>query len=250
MIKFFRKLRQNLLSENKFSRYLLYALGEIVLVVIGILIALQINNWNEARKQNAYEDQLLLQLKKDLEFNVKDIQLNISLQKLCINSCDVLIRQFDQNLPYNDSLIKYFARSGLWTKAILNKGAYGTLKSSGLDIITNYELRELVFNIYEGDLVWINHMENLIINQIEEFRINKAEYFFKKWEATELEDGQLVDGEVLLLDYDKFSENNSFQYMLYGVKTNSEILQKIVENYLNDHLRAIELIDRRREKHN
>ena len=50
MIKFFRKIRQNLLSENKFSKYLIYAIGEIILVVIGILIALQINNWNESEK--------------------------------------------------------------------------------------------------------------------------------------------------------------------------------------------------------
>ena len=48
MIKFFRKIRQRLLTENKFSKYLLYAIGEIILVVIGILIALQINNANEA----------------------------------------------------------------------------------------------------------------------------------------------------------------------------------------------------------
>ncbi|MEH6779913.1 DUF6090 family protein, partial [Maribacter arcticus] len=51
MINFFRIIRQQLLAENKFSRYLLYAIGEIVLVVIGILIALSINNWNENRKQ-------------------------------------------------------------------------------------------------------------------------------------------------------------------------------------------------------
>jgi len=49
MIKVFRKIRQNLLSENKLSEYLLYAAGEIFLVVVGILIALQINNWNENR---------------------------------------------------------------------------------------------------------------------------------------------------------------------------------------------------------
>jgi len=50
MIKFFRKIRRQLLTENRFSKYLLYAIGEIVLVVIGILIALQINIWNENRK--------------------------------------------------------------------------------------------------------------------------------------------------------------------------------------------------------
>ena len=50
MIAFFRKIRQRLLSENRFTKYLLYALGEIILVVIGILIALGISNWNESKK--------------------------------------------------------------------------------------------------------------------------------------------------------------------------------------------------------
>ncbi|MFH4967884.1 DUF6090 family protein [Gaetbulibacter sp. M240] len=49
MLKFFRNIRKRLLSESKFRNYFLYAIGEIILVVIGILIALQINNWNEAR---------------------------------------------------------------------------------------------------------------------------------------------------------------------------------------------------------
>lgn len=59
MITFFRRLRQSVLSENKFSKYLIYAIGEIILVVIGILIALQINNWNEARKNNLNEQKLV-----------------------------------------------------------------------------------------------------------------------------------------------------------------------------------------------
>lgn len=72
MIKFFRKIRQNLLSEGKTGNYLKYAIGEIVLVVIGILIALQINNWNEDHKlaiktQNYYQ-QLLEDLNKDRIF--------------------------------------------------------------------------------------------------------------------------------------------------------------------------------------
>jgi hypothetical protein len=66
MIKFFRKIRQRLLTENKFSKYLLYAIGEIVLVVIGIMIALQVNNWNQNRKQLDNEVQLYSKLYNDL----------------------------------------------------------------------------------------------------------------------------------------------------------------------------------------
>ena len=76
MIKFFRKIRQNLLSDNKFSkpaspagRYLIYAIGEIVLVVVGILIALQINNWNEKRINNIEEKSILNALRMEISEN-------------------------------------------------------------------------------------------------------------------------------------------------------------------------------------
>ena len=69
MIKFFRKIRQNLLSEGKTIKYFKYAIGEIILVVIGILIALSINNWNELQKDtselNQYKQRLIKQFQKD-----------------------------------------------------------------------------------------------------------------------------------------------------------------------------------------
>jgi uncharacterized membrane protein YgaE (UPF0421/DUF939 family) len=67
MIKFFRKIRQRLLSENKFSKYLIYAIGEIVLVVIGILIALSINNWNQQRLLEKQSQQVLINLREEIK---------------------------------------------------------------------------------------------------------------------------------------------------------------------------------------
>ena len=67
MIRFFRTLRQRLLAENRVSRYLLYAVGEIVLVVIGILIALQVNNWNEKRMNASAEFKSLIDLKSEFD---------------------------------------------------------------------------------------------------------------------------------------------------------------------------------------
>ncbi len=69
MIKFFRKIRQKLLTENKISKYLIYAMGEIVLVVIGILISLQINNYNEDRKERRLERDFL----KKISLNLQDV---------------------------------------------------------------------------------------------------------------------------------------------------------------------------------
>lgn len=70
MIKFFRKIRKNLLSENKFSKYLLYAIGEIVLVMIGILLALQVSNWNTQRQENQANVLLLKKLDSELQLNI------------------------------------------------------------------------------------------------------------------------------------------------------------------------------------
>lgn len=69
MFRFFRTFRQRLLTENKFSKYLLYAIGEILLVVFGILIALQVDNWNEERKRQKEISQLLLDIEQDLLLN-------------------------------------------------------------------------------------------------------------------------------------------------------------------------------------
>ena len=77
MIKFFRKIRYNLMEQNKTGKYLKYAIGEIVLVVIGILIALQINNWNEERKVNLREHSLYQNILTDLEN--EDVRLNSAL---------------------------------------------------------------------------------------------------------------------------------------------------------------------------
>ena len=71
MIKFFRSIRKALLAENKFSKYLIYAIGEIVLVVIGILIALQINNWNENRKIEREIESVISLLDDELNRNIE-----------------------------------------------------------------------------------------------------------------------------------------------------------------------------------
>ncbi len=71
MIKFFRNIRQGLLMQNNTSKYLKYAIGEIALVIIGILLALQINNWNEGRKQDKNIEDLLTVFESELEANIE-----------------------------------------------------------------------------------------------------------------------------------------------------------------------------------
>jgi len=100
MIKFFRKIRQNLLSEGKTGKYLKYAFGEIILVVIGILIALQLNNLNENKKNNVFEKEILSQIQENLisdKFVLKQIELNFI--KAIVSSKKILNAEESENRP-------------------------------------------------------------------------------------------------------------------------------------------------------
>lgn len=95
MIKFFRNIRQRLLRENRFSRYLLYAVGEIILVVIGILIALQINNWNEFNKKRATEREYLQSLEAEFQTNLSFLDTAMETNTEILESVEALLSLFD-----------------------------------------------------------------------------------------------------------------------------------------------------------
>ena len=151
MIKFFRKIRQNLLTENKFSKYMLYAIGEIVLVVIGILIALSINNWNDVKKQRKKEVVYLTELKKGLE---KDLKIEfipaIRLYKKRIERHKKLKYFYNNSETFpNDSLTKYFRSCfGSEWDFVFNTAAFENIKSTGIDIISNDSIRSKVSSLY------------------------------------------------------------------------------------------------------
>lgn len=110
MIKFFRKIRQNLFMENKTSKYFTYAIGEIVLVVIGILIALQINNWNENRKMKNDTYNLSIRLLNEVNKNIKSIEGSIkeleSVDNATLITLDLIIEDFKTvNASLLDSLL-------------------------------------------------------------------------------------------------------------------------------------------------
>ena len=103
MIKFFRKIRYNLMETGKTGKYFKYAIGEIILVVIGILIALQINNWNENRQKKNLERDYLSEIKENLVRDTLNINktLHFSSKKIdsIVNSL-ALFEQAKKGLPY------------------------------------------------------------------------------------------------------------------------------------------------------
>ncbi len=82
-------------AGNKFSKYLLYAIGEIFLVVIGILIALQLNTWNEHVKNRAQEDQILRQLKEEYQENLLELKAKMAMRKEMLTACTRLLNYYE-----------------------------------------------------------------------------------------------------------------------------------------------------------
>ncbi|MBT8376350.1 MAG: hypothetical protein KJO22_05740 [Bacteroidia bacterium] len=163
MIKFFRHIRFNLMSQNKTGKYLKYAIGEIILVVIGILIALQINNWNEERKLSIKETIYLKGLKADFEQSKQALARVIKKTNRVSNRADTLatmIKKHGNELTaiQIDSLT---GGSTGFTVFMPSEGVINDIIGSGkLDMIKNNELREQIAS-WEAGLAMIREFEEI-----------------------------------------------------------------------------------------
>jgi len=149
MIKFFRKNRLKLLSKNKISKYLAYAIGEISLVVLGILIALQINNWNQNLQLRKAELKTLKSLKESIKINLAELDLilkaqihrNLSLQEVLFYDVSEL------PLVHLDSLITTNVKNHTFDPST---GIYNSIINSGkIEIITNDSLKNRISKLYD-----------------------------------------------------------------------------------------------------
>jgi hypothetical protein len=147
MIKFFRKIRQNMIKENRVSKYLLYAIGEIVLVVIGILIALSINNWNENQKLKNEEIKILKVFRDAIAQDTTKLNQHRFWLDVVDYAIDEVKRELLEPEP-SDSIGIYIARSLTHIEFKENKGPYEALKANGPNIITNDTLRNKLINLY------------------------------------------------------------------------------------------------------
>ena len=141
---------------------MIYAIGEIVLVVAGILIALQVNNWNENQKESIIELQILKNLKQDLEENVNRTKNLIRGDSLLIEGNRVLLilLKNDQS-EFHDSLQIYFGHINRYNAFFPQKMAYETLKSKGLEIIKNDTLRNKIVQLFDENYLANSHMNEL-----------------------------------------------------------------------------------------
>jgi hypothetical protein len=160
MLKLFRTIRKNLLMKNQSSKYFKYAVGEIILVVIGILIALQINNWNTQKNTSNTELEILDLMQKNLNADLEDMKGNLDFYKIRQRATIIVLKKLNDPAFENDSLPYSYANLGLHPYFIEITSAYENLKSIGFEIIKNDRLKENIMHIYSNRYQWIENLEN------------------------------------------------------------------------------------------
>jgi hypothetical protein len=155
------------MNENKTGkpalpagRYFKYAIGEIILVVIGILIALSINKWNEERKENLFEKKVLSEILMDTEEDLKEMKNALDSINDTQKSSYALLAHLNDRKPYHDSLDFHFAKQfGLWSLSP-NTTSFEMAKTEGLHIIKNDSIRILASKVNEYLFDYIRVLES------------------------------------------------------------------------------------------
>ncbi|WP_204346701.1 DUF6090 family protein [Psychroserpens algicola] len=235
MIKFFRKIRQKLLSENKFSKYLIYAIGEIILVVIGILIALQINNWNENRKRSNEELSILKDLKKGLEADLSDLNYNVNCLTLNLSVADKVISHLKSDEPYNDSVAIQFGKMMFPYKFVYSTSAFETLKSKGLDLIKNQKLRDAIVEVYDSRYKFFTETEKTIL--LDEVERGYQNVFSTRFEESFVVDFSKKDYGLWLkpLDFEALKTDKEFLYYIKSYRNRLHV-------FINFHYKGVIIV--------
>ncbi len=150
MAKIFRRIREKLLAENRLRKYLLYAVGEIILVVVGILIALQINAINQDRERAKMETVLLGQIKFELQEAYADIWRDAGVLTMGNNAHRTISSFITEDKAYAESLCFDFYWLMQDEYVYPTSASYARIKEVGLDIIKNDSIRIYLQSLFEG----------------------------------------------------------------------------------------------------
>ncbi|MDH3698984.1 MAG: DUF6090 family protein [Flavobacteriaceae bacterium] len=241
MIKFFRKIRRRLISGSNFSKYFLYAIGEILLIVIGILIALQINNWNQRNVRDKKEIEILKLIRSDLMEGVSEFDRSIAQYTTAKNSMKVIIDHLESDGSYQDSLKFHFFNTMLyWGTSDLSNSSFETLKSVGVDLISNKDLRDKLIVVFDEYDSWIKGDENRYVDILIDAGRNVLNSRFNEYWAGERINDKYI-GEMIPLDFESLKRDQEYLFFLKSLKNQMKWL--IDEPIKSTKLEVVKLID-------
>ena len=212
MIKFFRRIRFDLMEKNKTGKYLKYAIGEIILVVIGILIALQINNWNEQRKIDILQVEALKEVISDLQDDFSSLENDIGLNHRALNSVSIIRKVLDSNQAYHDSLGVHFGNLDFNTTYTLKTSGFDNLRNLGFQIIANDKVRKSITDLYASEYSFLKEREELAEQRTYEYFSPLYIPYFRSMKSIKGEHGTLRA--YIPLNFEAMKSDQNFEKLL------------------------------------
>lgn len=211
MLRFFRHIRQKLIQRENMRKYVWYALGEILLVVIGILIALQINNWNEERKSRSYELTMLSEVHEVLITDARVINNWIPHLKDVQYSFNQLASMKKEAEINSDSLLFHLEKiKGYGIAITINKAPFEAIKSGGLDRITNPDIRNNLSNLYgfriESAEEWINEVHRVELFKRNDIIYDLIEISVKPEEGSDVSSAIILNNPEAIISHPRYNE--------------------------------------------
>ena len=224
MINLLRRIRRNMMTEKKSDLYLVYAIGEVVLVVLGILIALQIDNWNEDKKERSIEQQYLLALKEEFEFNKGELSSVMNGNRSYVDNALIISDHTGPDKPeisnedFQDLAMGAFASEVHYNP---NQGVLDEIISSGkLGIFNNDELK-LALSSWSAVIdraLWQERTHELLRVQIVEITRangNMRSMTYKLGERYNIKPNKFKRDNLFLLNSEEF-DNRLVAFILTG----------------------------------
>jgi hypothetical protein len=201
--------------KKKWAEYLL----EIIVIMIGILGAFALNNWNEDRKTNEFEHELLIDIQNTLVDDIPRVIWIVDQNSRMKESCEALINHLEESRPYEDSLSRYFSNAHAWYKVILKNNVFERAKNYGLDFLEKDSISYLLADIYE-------YQQHIVLPIT-------TELFDSSWQF------DMVKGEMKPHDYLKLRTNKKYLNILKTTNGNWE-MKLIFQRRLIKRMKSLE----------
>lgn len=212
-----------------------YSIGEVLLIVIGILIAFSLSNWNEKLKREKDEAAMLEEIQTSLSNDLKSIEASIGIYELGTRSIELTLDHIKTKKPYNDSLDSYFGKTVHASFFLEDRGAYETLTSRGRELITSDSLRIALATLYAHNYVYLKKVEQIDFDHLVN---NVAPHYSKVFKDFHFaESATPVDYDALLQDY-------YFLGLLEWLRTDRELLLSHYKRTREKIKEVIGMIDR------
>ena len=232
--------------KKPWIRYLI----EIVVITIGILAAVGVEDWNNNRKSRETELKVLQDLVDGLNGDLATLEYNKDVHERAKSSCQVILKAFEDKEEYSDSLSRHFAATHYYTVSFSKQGAYESLKSIGLEIVTNKTILTKIVNLYEEWYGIIQVNQEILRAEIEHIKLNfNQEHFdqFLIFNPSPSDALSFYEGQMTPHDFQGLKQNKQYIYYLKSLfSSHSTYLFQInltigmVNNIIEDLNREIE----------